>query len=409
MTNKTRTEKHIIKSSDNYFSLILSFCKLSKNLYNHANYLVRQEFMQNKKLLKYGDLDKLLKADAEYPDYQNMPTAQSAQQILRLLDKSWKAFMVSIKDWSKHKEKYTGRPKLPKYLKKNSHYILILTNQNCKLKDGKIHFPKVFQGFTIKPKFTDKENFVSFQQVRLIPHKTRIVVEVVYNIEVPEIKADNQRYIGIDIGVNNLATVCNSICDKAFIINGKPLKSINQYYNKQISHYREITKRMNHADYSKRMDSLTEKRNSKIDDYLHKASRYIINYCVKNNIHTIVIGKNKEWKQNSKLSKKVNQNFVQIPFARLIEMIQYKAEEKGIAVMLTEESYTSGTSFIDNEEPVKENYNKARRIYRGLFVSNKGIKINADLNGAYQILKKVVPEIRWNRGCVLHPFVVNVA
>ena len=408
MTNKTRTERHIIKSSDDYFSLLLSFCKLSKNLYNHANYLVRQEFMQNKKLLKYGDLDKLLKADAEYPDYQNMPTAQSAQQILRLLDKSWKAFMVGIKDWSKHKEKYTGKPKLPKYLKKNSHYILILTNQNCKMKDGKIHFPKVFQGFTVKPKFTDKENFVSFQQVRLIPHRNRIVAEVVYNIDVPELKSDNQRYIGIDIGVNNLATVCNNTGNKAFMINGKTLKSINQYYNKQISYYREVTKRMNKVDYSKQMDRLTEKRNSKIDDYLHKASRYIINYCVKNDIHTIVIGKNKEWKQNSKLSKKENQNFVQIPFARLIEMIQYKAEEKGIAVILTEESYTSGTSFIDGEAPVKENYNKARRIHRGLFVSNKGIKINADLNGAYQILKKVVP-IKWDRGCVLHPFVVNVA
>ena len=337
-----------------------------------------------------------------------MPTAQSAQQILRLLDKNWKAFMVSIKDWSKHKEKYSGRPKLPNYLKKNSNYILILTNQNCQLKNGKIHFPKVFQGFTIKPKFTGKENFVSFQQVRLIPHKNRIVAEVVYNMEILEIKADNQRYIGIDIGVNNLATVCNSICDKAFIINGKPLKSINQYYNKRISHYREITKRMNKADYSKRMDRLTEKRNSKIDDYLHKASRYIINYCLKNDIHTIVIGKNKEWKRNSKLSKRVNQNFVQIPFARLIEMIRYKAEEKGIAVILTEESYTSGTSFIDNEPPTKENYNKARRIHRGLFVSNKGIKINADLNGAYQILRKVVP-IKWDGGCVLHPFVVNVA
>ena len=405
----SRTEKHIIKSSDNYFSLILSFCRQSKNLYNHANYLIRQEFTKNKKLIKYSDLDKILKADEEYLDYQNMPTAQSAQQILRLLDKNWKAFMVSIKDWSKHKEKYSGRPKLPNYLKKNSNYILILTNQNCQLKNGKIHFPKVFQGFTIKPKFTGKENFVSFQQVRLIPHKNRIVAEVVYNMEILEIKADNQRYIGIDIGVNNLATVCNSICDKAFIINGKPLKSINQYYNKRISHYREITKRMNKADYSKRMDRLTEKRNSKIDDYLHKASRYIINYCLKNDIHTIVIGKNKEWKRNSKLSKRVNQNFVQKPFARLIEMIRYKAEEKGIAVILTEESYTSGTSFIDNELPTKENYNKARRIYRGLFVSNKGIKINADLNGAYQILKKVITEIRWNRGCVLHPFVVNVA
>ena len=124
-------------------------------------------------------------------------------------------------------------------------------------------------------------------------------------------------------------------------------------------------------------------------------------------IHKIVIGKNKEWKQNISLSKRVNQNFVQIPFARLIEMIQYKAEECGIAVIMTEESYTSGTSFVDNEEPVKENYNKSRRVHRGLFISNCGIKINADLNGAYQILKKVFP-IKWDRGCVLHPFVVNV-
>ena len=180
-----------------------------------------------------------------------------------------------------------------------------------------------------------KENVVSFQQVRLIPHKNRIVAEVVYNIDVPEIKADNQRYIGIDIGINNLATVCNNIGGSAFIINGKPLKSINQYYNKQVSRYREITKRMNKADYSKRMDRLTEKRNSKIDDYLHKASRYIINYCVKNNIHTIVIGKNKEWKQNSKLSKKVNQNFVQIPFARLYSNIETLSKLVAVSDFIT--------------------------------------------------------------------------
>ena len=165
---------------------------------------------------------------------------------------------------------------------------------------------------------------------------------------------------------------------------------------------------MNSSDYSKRMDRLTEKRNAKIDDYLHKASRYIINYCLKHDIHTIVIGKNKEWKQNINLSKRVNQNFVQIPFARLIEMIQYKAEECGIAVILTEESYTSGTSFIDNELPTKENYNKSRRVYRGLFKSNSGTLINADLNGAYQIIKKVFP-IKWDSGCALHPIVVNIA
>ena len=404
---QTRVEKHIIKSSDKYFSVLIDFCHKAKNLYNHANYLVRQTFTTDKKWIRYAELDKLLKADEEYPDYQNMPTAQSAQQILRLLDKNWKSFFASIKDWSAHKEKYSGRPKLPKYLKKNGNFLLIMTNQNCKLKDEKIYFPKSFQGFALTPKFTEKENFKSFQQIRLIPKRNRIIAEIIYNIKVQEQKPDNQRYIGIDIGVDNLATVCNNTGEQAFIINGKPLKSINQYYNKTISHYREICKRMNSSDYSERMDRLTEKRNAKIDDYLHKASRYIINYCLKHDIHKIVIGKNKEWKQNINLSKRVNQNFVQIPFARLIEMIQYKAEECGIAVILTEESYTSGTSFVDNEEPVKENYNKKRRVHRGLFISNYGIKINADLNGAYQILKKVFP-IKWDRGCVLHPFVVNV-
>ena len=404
---QTRVEKHIIKSSDKYFSVLIDFCHKAKNLYNHANYLIRQTFTTDKKWIRYAELDKLLKADEEYPDYRNMPTAQSAQQILRLLYKNWKSFFSSIKDWSAHKEKYSGRPKLPKYLKKNGNFLLIMTNQECKLKDGKIHFPKVFQGFTLTPKFTEKENFKSFQQIRLIPTRNRIITEIIYNIKVSEKKPDNQRYIGIDIGVDNLATVCNNTGEQAFIINGKPLKSINQYYNKTISHYREICKRMNSSDYSERMDRLTKKRNAKIDDYLHKASRYIINYCLKHDIHKIVIGKNKEWKQNINLSKRVNQNFVQIPFARLIEMIQYKAEECGIAVILTEESYTSGTSFVDNEEPVKENYNKSRRVHRGLFISNYGIKINADLNGAYQILKKVFP-IKWDRGCVLHPFVVNV-
>mgnify|MGYP000981449188 FL=1 len=410
MSIQTRVEKHIIKSSNAFFSMLIDFCHKSKNLYNHANYLVRQAFtsQDNSKWIRYAELDKLLKADEEYPDYKEMPTAQSAQQILRVLDSNWKAFFASIKDWSKNKDKYLGRPKLPKYLKKNGNFLLILTNQNCKLRNGSLHFPKTFKGFTLIPRFIKKENFASFQQIRFIPKRNRIIAELVYNINVPEKKSDNQRYIGIDIGVDNLATVCNNAGEKAFIINGKPLKSINQHYNKKISHYREIAKRMNNSEYSKRMDRLTEKRNSKIDDYLHKASKYIIDYCLKHDICTIIIGKNKEWKQNVNLSKRINQHFVQIPFARLIEMIEYKAEEYGIAVVTTEESYTSGTSFIDNEEPVKENYNKSRRVHRGLFVSNSGITINADLNGAYQILKKVVP-IKWDRGCVLHPFVVNVA
>jgi putative transposase len=407
-TSNLRVEKHILKSANPFFDMLMDFCHKSKNLYNHANYIIRQEFVSNGKWIKYNELDKILKADAEYADYSDMPTAQSAQQTLRLIDKNWKSFFKSIKDWSKHKEKYLGKPKLPKYLKKNGKYLLILTNQNCKIKDGYVHFPKVFKGFMIKPKFLEREDYKSFQQVRIIPHKNKLTIELIYEIKVCKKKVDNNRYIGIDIGVNNLAAVANNIGETAFIINGRPLKSINQFYNKQISRYREICKRMNDKDYSKRIDRLTEKRNAKVDNYLHKASRKIINYCIDSQVNTIVIGKNKEWKQETNIGKKNNQNFVQIPFARFIKMIQYKAEEHGIAVILTEESYTSGTSFIDNEQPVKENYDKSRRIKRGLFKSNNGILINADLNGAYQIIKKVFP-IKWDRGCALHPVVVNIA
>lgn len=404
----TRVEKHVIKETDPNYGLLQEFCHKAKNLYNHANYVVRNVFVNDNKWLRYAELDKLMRADKTYPDYKEMPTAQAAQQILRLVDSNWKAFFASIKDWKAHKEKYKCRPKLPKYLKKDGRQVLILTNQNCKLKEGVIYFPKTFKGFSIKPHFVSKANFISFQQVRLIPHKDRIVAELIYTITVNESKTDNGRYIGIDIGVNNLAAVCNNVDLSAFVINGRPLKSINQYYNKCISHYREVCKRMNDKDYSNRMNKLTEKRNARIDSYLHKASRMIVNYCEQNQINTIVIGKNFGWKQSSKLSKCVNQSFVQIPFARFINMIQYKAEENGIAVVITEESYTSSTSFIDNEDPVKENYNKARRVKRGLFVSDEGIKINADLNGAYQILRKVTP-IKWGRGCALHPIVVNIA
>lgn len=403
-----RVEKHVIKASNPFFGLLMDYCHKSKNLYNHANYIIRQEFISNGKWIRYAELDKFLKDDTEYNDYVEMPTAQSAQQTLRLIDKNWKSFFKAIKDWSNHKEKYLGRPKLPKYLKKSSRYILILTNQNCKIKDGLISFPKVFRGFTISPTFLERADYKSFKQVRIIPHKNKLVVELIYEINSCERKTDNNRYIGIDIGVNNLATVANNIGETAFIINGRPLKSINQFYNRQISHYREICKRMNDKDYSERMDRLTEKRNTKVDDYMHKASRKIINYCVDNQINTIVIGKNKEWKQKSDIGKKGNQNFVQIPFARFIEMIQYKAEEQGIAVIMTEESYTSGTSFVDDEQPVKDNYDKSRRIKRGLFKSNNSILINADLNGAYQIIKKAV-SIKWDRGCALHPIVVNIA
>lgn len=380
-----RVEKHIIKQNNPYYSMLDEFCFKSKNLYNFANYHIRQEFCKNNNYITYNQMDKLLKQKNMDLDYRSMPAAQSSQQCLKLLDKNWKSFFKAIKDYSKNKNKYTGRPKLPKYLKKDGRNILILTNMSCKIKDGIIKFPQSFNGFTLQSKCNN------LQQVRILPRNKYLVIEVVYNKEIQEAKTDNNKYISIDIGLDNLATLTNNVGTQPVIISGRKLKSINKYYNKQMSHYREIAKRMNDLNYTNRMNSLTIKRNNLITNLIHKASRSIINYASSCEANTIVIGNNKDWKRNSSMSKNVNQSFVGIPHQMLINQIIYKAENLGINVIITEESYTSGTSFLDDELPIKINYNKSRRVFRGLFVSNTGIKINSDVNGSLQIMKKVFP------------------
>jgi len=404
-----RVEKHIIYPKNPYYKLLDEYCFKSKNLYNFVNYQIRQKFCKEGQYLSYNEMDKLLKQKGMDFDYRNMPTAQSSQQILRLLDKNWKSFFKAIKDWSKHKDKYTGKPKIPKYLPKNGRYELILTNCNCKLKDGVIHFPKSFNGFTLNTKTNN------LQQVRILPRYNHIVIEVVYRVEVPEMKEDNGKYISIDIGLDNFATISNNVGKNPIILNGKGLKSINQYYNKQISHYREIVKRMNNLDYTNRMNKLTMKRNNKVNDFIHKVSKWVVDYALSIDVNTIIIGNNKDWKRESELSKRINQSFVGIPHQEFINKVIYKAENVGIKVILTEESYTSGTSFLDDELPIKENYNKSRRIYRGLFKSNNGTLINADLNGSLQIMKKVFPKVSSKafaegiEDVGLHPVRVNVA
>ena len=400
-----RVEKHIIKSNNKYYNLLDEFCFKSKNLYNYANYIIRQEFVNNGNWIRYDELDKIVKNKENDFDYRNMPLGSSAQQCLKLLDKNWKSFFASIKDYNKNPSKYLGRPKLPKYKLKNGRNILILTNQNCKIKNGYINFPKKFKGLLIKTKIRN-----GLQQVRVIPKDKYLVIEIVYKIEDVEPLIDNGRYVGIDLGLDNFATITNNCGLIPLVINGKGLKAINQYYNKQISHYKSIAKRVNKLDYTNKMRKLTFKRNNKVEDYIHKASRFLVNYCKNNEINTIIIGNNKNWKQNSKMNKKVNQNFISIPYYNFIQKVQYKAEEFGIKVIVTEESYTSGTSFLDNELPIKENYNKSRRKYRGLFVSNNGIKINADVNGSYQIIKKVFPKVfvEGIEGIGLCPFKVNL-
>ena len=335
--------------------------------------------------------------------YKELP-AQTSQQILRLLDKNWKSFFKAIKDWSKNKEKYLGRPKLPKYKKKNGRNVVIFTNQQCKIKDGYIKFPKT--DLKLKTKVTKE-----LQQVRIVPKGSIYVIEVVYKKEVPDMIRQENRVVGIDLGLNNFVTMVNNIGETPIVINGKGIKSINQYYNKQKSYFQSILKKQNGLDWSKRLEKITLKRNNKIKDFMHKASRYVVNWCVEYNIDTIIIGKNDNWKQNIDLGKRLNQAFVQIPYDMFIHQLKYKCEEVGIKIVLTEESYTSGTSFLDDEAPTKENYDKNRRIKRRLFQSNKGILINADVNGAYQIIRKVSPNAFANgvEGVGLHPVKLNVA
>jgi len=402
-----RVEKHIIRKSDKNYAMLAEFCHLSKNLYNFANYHIRQGYIQTGRFPNYNEINKLAKEQpSTNNDYASMPTAQSAQQTFRLLDKNWVSFRESHKGYRENPDEYTGRPKMPGYLPKNGEYILILTNQNCRLRDGVIYFPKTFRGLTVK---TDMEG--TFQQIRIVPKNRHLVLEVVYKIDIPEILPDNGRYMGIDIGLDNLAAVASNTGMKPVVINGKGLKSVNKYYNKRKSHYQEVAQRRNKQDYSKRINQLTIKRNCRIDDTMHKASRYIVDLAVENNINTIVIGNNKDWKRASPLSKNVNQTFVGLPHQRMIEMIGYKAENVGIRIALTEESYTSGTSFLDNDLPVKEHYDKSRRVHRGLFRCSNGQKINADVNAALQMIKKVSPNAYSNgvEGIGLCPVVVNVS
>lgn len=360
-------------------------CHLAKNLYNSANYEMRQSFISGNRKLGYQISTEFAKNNQS--DYRALP-AQCSQQIINLLEKNWKSFFKSFKDWEKNPKKYRGRPKLPRYKKKDGYNVLTITSQqigNKLTQKGHIKLPKGID-LKIKTRIQQKQ----IQQIRIVPMATCFKCEIVYKKEI--VKNENLNYenkISIDLGVNNLATMF--INDEAFsscIINGRPLKSINQFYNKKLAKLHSFVGDKS----SNRIRNFTKRRNSKVKDYIHKASRWIISFCEEHHIGHLIIGKNDGWKQKSKLSKKVNQHFIGIPFEMLINQLIYKAEEVGIIVELTEESYTSKIDHLVCESfGHKEKY-LGKRVHRGLFKSSIGKIINADVNGAIGIMRKVVGE-----------------
>lgn len=400
-----RVERHIIDKNHKAWKLFDEYCFKAKNIYNLANYTQRQLFVRGSPILQYVELSKELNKTEAFKDIGS----NSAQMTLRLLCKDWKSFLVSVKDYWKHPNKYLGKPKLPRYKKKNGRHIFIMTNMQTHLYDGYLYFAFIpLKGLNNLFKTNVKNKLL---QTRIIPKGSTYILEIVYEIEVQEPKEFNNRILGIDLGVDNLATCVNNVGVQPIIINGKVIKSINQYYNKKKAKLQSDLKKRHKKDWSNKLDKLQQDRDNKINYYLHNASKSIVTYAEGLNITIIVIGLNKTWKQESGLFKSANQNFISIPYDKLIKMITYKCSNIGIKVITNNESYTSGCSFLDNEVIGKDTYNKSRRVVRGLFKSNTNKLINSDVNGAYNIIKKVFSEafkVDEIEGVHLHPIRVSM-
>ncbi|MFX1500647.1 MAG: RNA-guided endonuclease InsQ/TnpB family protein [Promethearchaeota archaeon] len=368
-------------------------CSISKHLYNKANWYVRQDFFHLENWLQYDDLNFILKKSLHY----RLLKAQTSQQILKVIDKNWKSFFNAIKEWKKSRKKINGRPKPPKY-KKDCSNILIFTNQNSKIQQDKIiltmsrlfkeTFPEFENPIEIKIREYKNKRFEAYQQIRILPRKRFYEIEIVYKKEIQKSKLDTQRYLSIDFGLNNLITTAENVNVKPIIISGRILKSINQYWNKRKARLYSI-KDKQELKWTDRLDKITIKRNSVVKDYLHKTAQFVVGYCVQNQIGNICLGKLNNIKQNIRMGTRNNQNFVNIPIQKLKHMIIYKAQLLGIKVHEVEESYTSKCSSLDLEPIQKHQTYVGRRITRGLFQGSNYI-LNADVNGALNILRKVV-------------------
>lgn len=362
-------------------------CHLAKNLYNAANYEMRQSFVAGNRKGNYTISTEFAKNNQ--PDYRALP-AHCSQSVINLLEKNWKSFFQAIKEFKKNPKKFKGRPKLPRYKDKNGYSILVISSHilgKYLTKQGYLKFPKVFD---FKIKTTIQLNQI--KEVRIVPEATCFRCEVVYEKEV--MKNENLKHenkMSIDLGINNLATMYNNVDGKSFIVNGKPLKSINQFYNKKLAELKSFVGDKS----SNRIRNFTKRRNNKVKDYIHKVSKLIINHCIENNIGHLIVGHNKNWKQEVNIGSRNNQHFVGIPFSMLQNQLCYKCEEVGIVYQETEESYTSKCDHFANEEMKHHEKYLGKRVHRGLFKSSTGKIINADVNGAIGIMRKVTNDVAW--------------
>ena len=407
-------EVQIIKESHQHYKGLLDLLHKSKNLYNAAIYTVRQFYFESvknnneKKYLNYYETYKIF-SHTKNIDYYSLP-ADISQSVLKQVDRNFKSFFALLK--KKQTGKYNKPLNIPKYKDKDGYNGITINVIQLGVqfkKDGILTIPNTAPN---KIQFKVK-NYSTCTQVRFIPCKGYIKLEAIYNYNEPMMKEDNGNYLSIDLGINNLCT-CTSNITNSFLIDGRKLKQINQKYNKQKGKLQ--SKLPSNKFWSHKLSNITKNRNFKINNYLHNCSAYIVNQAVSNNINTIIIGYNKEWKQDINIGRINNQKFTGIPFYTLVNQIIYKGQMKGIRVILQEESYTSKASFFDNdviptykEGTIIDSKNfSGQRVKRGLYKTKSGLLINADVNGSLNILRKY---LKCNSDAIIQPadmgFVVN--
>jgi putative transposase len=382
-------EQHIIKRSDSRFAPIDAAAFAAKNLYNAALYLVRQSFIFENRYLGYETIYHQMKG---HEAYRALPT-KVAQQVLRLLDKNWQSYFAACEAYREDPSKFRKHPKMPHYKpKQDGRYALVYTIQA-------LSRPGLKQGL-IQPSrlpVTVQTNQTRIAQVRIVPRIGSYIVEVVYEQQEAAPSGNPSLYAAVDIGVDNLAALTsNKVGFVPRLVNGRPLKSTNQYYNKRRA---ELQEALGHPGTTARMERFTVKRTRRITHYLHTASSAMIALLVEEGIGTLIVGKNPGWKQEAELGRVNNQHFVGLPHARFIAMLEYKAKLAGIRFVLQEESYTSRASFLDGDpiptyDPKQEGKHvfSGKRVERGLYRAKDGQTLNADVNGSYNILRKALPD-----------------
>lgn len=369
---------------------ISSLCKISNNLYNQALYIFRETLSNEDKWLSYFELDTIMKNTKNLDGNINykLLKAQCSQQVLRILDKNIKGYYKSVQDYKKYPNKYKGKPGLPSYRKRGSEFNMYYTNQNCKIKDGKIVLSKELS--IDIPQYEKYSDLIkNFKHVRIKPLACGYKIEIIYEVKDAEVsKGREEKIASIDLGIDNLATIVSE--NFTIIFSGKFVKSHNQLFNKTLAKLNSIKDLQKIKGTTRRIKKLYYDRGQYIEDVFHKISRKIVNLLIDSKITKLIVGYNKGWKQNVNMGKKNNQKFTQIPFARLVSYLEYKCELVGIEIVIHEELYTSKCDSLAFEKIGKHENYLGRRRKRGLFQSSVGKLINADVNGALNIMRKVV-------------------